>query len=139
MSEQEKLEGVRIFLDDVRKPEMCLSYMHRRIGKLSPIYGEKWTIVRNYEDFVKAVEKNFPDISHISFDHDLAIDHYDPTMLDLAGDAYNKLYDTFSERTGYDAALWLKAFYKARNEPLPVLFVHSLNPVGTRNIINVFK
>lgn len=122
---------VKIFLDDVRQPNQCLSYMHTRIGSLNPIYGEEWIVVRNYGEFTRAIEEHFPNISHISFDHDLADIHYDP----------NTQIESFEyqEETGYDCAKWMIKYYEDNNEPFPVLFVHSCNPVGTKNIINLFK
>lgn len=129
---------VKIFLDDYRVPTDCLGYMYTRIGNLNPIYSEEWIVVKNYNEFVKAVQENYPNISHISFDHDLADEHYSPAM--VHDDDYNDLAETFTERTGLDCAKWLKDYYEADPETsLPVLFVHSMNPVGTKNIINLFK
>jgi len=121
----------KIFLDDIRQPNECAKYMHTRIGKYNSIYLEDWVIVRNYDEFVLEVSKNFPNISHISFDHDLADIHYDPST--------GKESFEYDEKTGYDAAKWLKDYYKNNAHPLPILYVHSMNPVGTQNIINVFK
>lgn len=121
---------MKVFLDDIRNPEEAATYMHARIGKLNPIYLENWMVVRNYEDFIHVVEKNFDSITHISFDHDLADEHYDHTTWE------NPMY---TEKTGLDCAKWLKQFYKEKETDLPVLFVHSMNPIGTQNIINVFK
>jgi spore germination protein YaaH len=105
--------------------------MQKRIGALNPIYLEDWNVVRNYKDFVEAVTNHIDEITHVSFDHDLADIHYDPTTW-REGFVYQ-------EETGHDCAVWLKNFYKERGKELPILFVHSMNPVGTQNIINVFK
>lgn len=40
-------------------------------------------------------------------------------------------------KSGYDCAIWIKDFYK--NKALPIMFVHSQNPIGVENIINLFK
>lgn len=119
---------MKIFLDDVREPRDCLGYMYTRIGLLNPIYLEEWQVVKNYDEFLDFVSKNSDKITHISFDHDLADEHY------ISDDTQN-----YTEKTGYDCAVWLKNYYKENNLDLPVMFVHSMNPGGTQNIINVFK
>jgi hypothetical protein len=42
---------------------------------------------------------------------------------------------TFSEKTGYDCAKWLVNFCMDNNLKLPEYYVHSMNPVGRRNIL----
>jgi hypothetical protein len=111
--------------------------MHTRIGKLNPIYLTEWKIVRNYDEFVKAVEKHYTEITHISFDHDLADIHYAAPMTGSEEDYYNAVSN--GEKTGKHCAIWLKDFYTEKNHPLPEMYVHSMNPVGTQAIINVFK
>lgn len=129
---------MKIFLDDIRIPFDCISYMYRRIGKDNVLYSEGgWSIVRNYDDFVEIVTQNIDKITHISFDHDLADDHYTGEMYKSAEEYYKSIEGT--ERTGYDCAKWLKQFYQEKGKQLPTMFVHSMNPVGTENIINVFK
>lgn len=128
---------MKIFLDDIREPQDCLFYMNRRIGSLNTIYLEDWIVVRNYDEFVNTITNNIDKITHVSFDHDLADEHYDPKMLDTEN--YNQLYDSFNEKTGYDCAKWLKEYYQESNKELPVMFVHSMNPTGTNNIVNLFK
>ena len=53
--------------------------------------------------------------------------------------AYDELYSDFKEKTGYDCAKWLKAFYEEKEKMLPAIIVHSMNPVGTQNIVKVFR
>lgn len=122
---------MKIFLDDIRFPVDCVGYMHRRIGDKNPIYLEEWVIVRNYKEFVKAVSENFQAITHISFDHDLADIHYDPKT-------WRESF-AYHEETGYDCARWLLLFYREHNKELPIMFVHSMNPVGTERIIKLFR
>lgn len=50
-----------------------------------------------------------------------------------------KYSEQVSEKTGYHCAKWMKDSYEENKIELPVMFVHSMNPVGTDNIINVFK
>lgn len=93
---------MKIFLDDIRDPPR----------------GE-WLVVRNYNDFVNAVELN-KIITHMSFDHDLGEE---------------------DERTGYDAAKWF--IEECIDNPvlgihLEIITVHSANPVGAKNIYGIF-
>lgn len=130
---------MKLFLDDIRAPFECAQYMHKRIGKLNPIYLEgEWYIVKNYDQFVKAISLYHKTITHISFDHDLADMHYHESM-DQGKEAYEDHLKTVTEKTGYNCAKFMKDFYDRFAIDYPVLFVHSMNPVGTENIINLFK
>ncbi len=40
--------------------------------------------------------------------------------------------------TGYDCALWMRDFYLDKGLELPDILVHSMNPLGTVNIEQVF-
>lgn len=124
---------MRIFLDDFRLPHDCVTYMQARIGKLNPIYLQEWLVVKNYDEFVKAVSENIDIITHVSFDHDLADEHYAPETWATGGDYM------YTEKTGAECAKWMKEFYKKNQTDLPIIFVHSMNPIGTQNIINAFK
>lgn len=99
----------KLFLDDCRS-----------------IPDSSWDVVRSYKEFVEFIEKNgVPDI--ISFDHDLAFEHY-PFSEESPG--LEIPYDKYTEKTGYDCAKWL-----IENDKLPTkYFVHSMNPVGKANI-----
>jgi hypothetical protein len=125
---------MKLFLDDYRMPADCTQYMYQRIGNLNPVYLQEWIIVKNYEQFVQCVKDNYGSITHVSFDHDLADVHYSQEYNDMP-----ELYDTCQEKTGLHCAIWLKQFYKENNVELPIIFVHSMNPVGTQNIIETFK
>ena len=100
MKENKKIIQLpKLYLDDVRNPKT-----------------NGWTIVRNYEEFVKHIEQNgLPD--EISFDHDLGEDI----------------------KTGYDCAKWLCNYCWTNGIPIPTYNVHSANPVGRDNIIGVLK
>lgn len=129
---------VKIFLDDIRFPKDCLSYMYRRIGKDNPIYLEDWVVVRNYNEFVTAINENFPNISHISFDHDLT-DEYMQDYHKNQGNGEDMIdYSSFKEKTGVDCAKYVKGIYNKNEIPYPIIYVHSMNPIGTQNIINIF-
>jgi len=96
----------KLFLDDIRFPATS-----------------DWIIARNMDDAVWYI-KNHGVPFFISFDHDLAADHY------IIGDG---------EKTGYTFAKWLTTYVSERNITLPANFdfyVHSMNPVGANNIRN---
>lgn len=135
---ENKQTSMKLFLDDIRDPIQCSTYMHTRIGALNPIYAQEWTIVRNYDQFVKAINDHYNQISHISYDHDLAEAHYHESMYH-GNTVYTKYLETISEKTGYDCAKYMKEFYDERQLEYPIMFVHSMNPVGTENIINLFN
>ena len=119
-----------IFLDDVRVPKDVVWV------KLPLV---EWTIIRNYNDFVKYITlTGLP--SFVTFDHDLADEHYRPSMYAPDGH-YNNYYTdgTFKERTGYDCAKWLVNYCMEKNLKVPQYTVHSMNPVGKNNIINYIE
>lgn len=129
---------MKVFLDDKRIPEECIKHMHLSIGKLNSIYLEDWTVVRNYLEFTKVISENIDIITHISFDHDLGDDQFD--NLRLKGFSKKKIrYLKQQCSSGYDCAKWMKEFYKKRETSLPIIFVHSMNPVGKENIIKLFN
>jgi hypothetical protein len=124
--------GYNLFLDDVRMPKDTFDYM-----KL-PIYiSVDWSIVRNYYAFVQIIEgKGIPDI--ISFDHDLADEHYDPKI--VGTESYEQIYDMFDEKTGYHCAKWLIDYCIDNNKKLPAdILIHSMNPAGSMNIKSLFE
>ena len=131
---------MKLFLDDIRCPSECTSYMHQRISELNPIYLEgKWFIVRNYNEFIEAIITYSSKITHVSFDHDLADAHYHETMEqgELQYEEYLRL--STKEKTGYECALFMKQYYDENNLKLPVIFIHSMNPVGVERIKKVFN
>jgi hypothetical protein len=103
-----------LFLDDFRDPRVLKDL-------------RTWVIVRNYNDFVKIItERGLPDL--ISFDHDLSFEHYPTTESDIPD------YNTYKEKTGYHCASWLIDYCLHNDKPLPEWQVHSMNPVGRKNI-----
>jgi hypothetical protein len=130
---------MKIFLDDYRQPHDCLKYMHMRIGSDNLIYqAGDWLIVKNYPQFVNAIEKyGLPEL--ISFDHDLADGHYHANMqegvLNYMGDSFNDDYN----KTGYHCAQWLVTYCMDKGALLPDFIVHSMNPVGTENILSLLR
>ncbi len=100
MKENKKITQLpKLYLDDIRSPK-----------------SDGWTIVRDYDEFVKFIEKNgLPD--EISFDHDLGE----------------------NTKTGYDCAKWLCEYCWMNGIPIPPYNVHSANPVGRDNIIGILQ
>ncbi len=114
-----------LFLDDIRYPIEAYRYTKQDI-----FLRRDWHIVRNYDQFVSRIlEKGLPEM--ISFDHDLADEHY------LKSDAGELV-----EKTGYDCAKWLVEYCMENYLNLPKFYCHSMNPVGKENIerlLNNFK
>lgn len=127
-----------LFLDDFRNPIDCVNYMRLRVEDSAMYSREKWIVVRDYKEFVNYITENgLPDF--ISFDHDLAEEHYDPSMY-LTN--YNDIAKSFKEKTGMDCAKWLVDYCLDNEKKLPNFVVHSMNPAGTKNInslLNDFK
>lgn len=105
----------RLYLDDKRIPLKELEFI----------------VVRNYNEFVDYIQtEGVPDL--ISFDHDLADEHVEDYLQDPVDGKLN--YDTYQEKTGYDAAKWIIDFCEETGASLPISYVHSQNTVGALNI-----
>lgn len=108
----------RIYLDDFRTP-------------VDPI----WEVVRNQEQFIKALERIKDEKIIISFDHDLD----SSAMEDYFKYQHKGIqfidYEKILEPTGLDCARYLISSGKWKN--LASYYVHSANPMGTDNIINL--
>lgn len=113
-----------LFLDDVRMPEDVANYIFP--VELRLLYRlNEWKIVRSHKEFVAhIVMHGLPGM--ISFDHDLADSHYEPETW-----KEDHIYD---EETGYDCAKWLVDHCLKNKKDLPDFLVHSMNPVGSKNI-----
>ena len=99
-----------------------------------PTEGE-WEVVKNYDEFVAHIRLNgLENYEVISLDHDLGesamIEYYTNTKPNFELD-----YKRIEEKTGYDCAKWLVSESIAKNIPLPQIYVHSANPIGSANII----
>lgn len=104
-----------LFLDDVRNPNKFLDDIR------------SWEIVRNHAEFTRIIQqRGLPQF--ISFDHDLAFEHYDSSETEY-----------YVEKTGYDCAKWLIEYCMKTHQQLPEWQVHSMNPVGKVNIENLLK
>lgn len=113
----------KLFLDDERFP--------RQVNwvELPSLNDWDWVIVRNYDEFVNTIkEKGLPEF--VTFDHDLAFEHYK--------EGYSGLppkYDQYKELTGYHCAEWLIYYCIDTGQELPDWQVHSMSPVGKLNIM----
>lgn len=115
-----------LFLDDIRYPDMAYPYTQRLDYLLL-----KWQTVRSYDEFVRHIKKNgLPEL--VSFDHDLADEHYDDSM--YRGEEYNKNYETFKEKTGYECVKWLVDHCIETGLPFPKWYLHTMNPIGKENM-----
>lgn len=125
-----------LWLDDYRDPfDKKIDWM-----VFSPIGRNVNVIwVKTYDEFVNYITNHgLPD--GISFDHDLADEHYRESMYDKDGHYSNYYNDgTFKEKTGYDCAKWLTNYCLQNNIQIPTYGVHSANPIGKQNIISILE
>jgi len=111
-------ERIWLYLDDVRTP-----------------LDEKWEVVTNYDEFVSHIKMNGLDSYEvISLDHDLG----ETAMKEYYNNAkpnFQLDYNNIKEKTGMDCARWLISESMTSGIPLPQIYVHSANPIGSANII----
>ena len=109
---------MRLYLDDVRTPK-----------------DSGWEVVRSYDEFIKHIQLNRLDAYEvISLDHDLgdtAMDEY----FNNVRDNYKIDYTNITEKTGLDCAKWLVNESMTSKIPLPQIYTHSANPIGSANIM----
>lgn len=127
---------MKIYLedDDKRTPQACKVWMPQ-----PEYFLDDWVRVRSYLEFEQLLNKlisegKYNEIDLISFDHDLADEHYTSDMW-KGKDYYNKHYNSFKEKTGLSCAQLLVDKCLDHNLKLPRYYVHSLNPVGGPNIL----
>ena len=125
----------KLFLDDIRIPKDAIGLVP---SNMNQFYWENdWDVVKNYSEFCDYIQKyGSPDF--VSFDHDLADDHYNDLFSDenwSKNDTDVVLkYDDYKEKTGYECAKWLVDYSLENGLQLPDYVVHSANPVGKKNI-----
>jgi hypothetical protein len=109
---------VKIYLDDVRTPE-----------------ESEWVVVRDYHQFVNLINKiGLNNIDVISLDHDLG----DTAMVEYYNnvkDNYSLDYNNIKEMTGYDCCKFLVNKSIDDNLMLPLVVIHSANPIGSSNMM----
>lgn len=113
-----KIEKLRLYLDDIRTP-----------------INDEWIVVRNYEEFISEIKKwGLERFEVISLDHDLG----DSAMVEYYNNVkpnYDLDYNNILEKTGYDAAKFLVAESMNKKIPLPQIYIHSANPIGSANMM----
>lgn len=126
------MKTYNLFLDDFRHPYDCVNYMiePRPYAKL------EWVIVRNYQEFIDEIQSRFnagefPEV--VSFDHDLAEEHYDGSMYSGV-ETYNKTAQRFTEPTGKECADWLVQFCIDNSVNMPNCLFHTMNPAGKERL-----
>jgi hypothetical protein len=111
-------EKMYLYLDDVR----------------IPTEGD-WEVVRNYDEFVAHIKMNgLESYEVISLDHDLGESAMQEYYTNVKPN-YELDYKRIDEKTGMDCARFLVAESITKNIPLPQIYVHSANPIGTHNIL----
>ncbi len=109
---------IMLYLDDIRTPN-----------------DKEWIVVRNYEQFVSRINQHgLENIEVISLDHDLG----DSAMVEYYNnvkDNYTLDYNNISEKTGYDACKFIVNRSIETGIPLPQIYVHSANPIGSGNMM----
>jgi hypothetical protein len=103
------ISNYNLFLDDNRIPT--------HVTWVDIPKDQHYSVVRNYQEFVDIITlRGLP--KFVCYDHDLN---------DIP-------YDSYTEKTGYDAAKWLVDYCMKKGVKHPPYVVHSMNPVGKRNI-----
>ena len=113
-----KKEKIWLYLDDVRTPK-----------------DDRWKVVRSYDELVAHIKMNgLENYEVISLDHDLG----DTAMNEYYNNVhpnYTLDYNNITEKTGLDCAKFLVAESMNTKIPLPQIYVHSANPIGSANIM----
>lgn len=112
-------QKIWLYLDDVRTPTT-----------------ENWKVVRNYDEFVSDIMLNgLENYEVISLDHDLG----EESMYEYYTNVKNNFtlnYDNIvNEKTGMDCAKFLVSKSMEKGIPLPQIYVHSANPIGSANMM----
>jgi hypothetical protein len=109
---------LRLYLDDIRTP-----------------VDDDWIVVRNYDEFVAQIKLNgLGNFEVISLDHDLG----EGAMVEYYTNVKNNYtldYNNINERTGMDCCRYLVSESMNEKIPLPQIYVHSANPIGSANMM----
>lgn len=118
-----------LWLDDIRDPND--DFFKPFVALYNPFLNQEHKIiwVKNFDEFQDYVINHSAWIDAISFDHDLAPEHYD---------SYIDSMD-YEEKTGYDCLKWLCNYCYDEFIGLPKCIFHTANPVGKENMINYLK
>ena len=109
---------LRLYLDDIRTP-----------------VDNDWIVVRNYDEFVAQLKLNgLGNFEVISLDHDLG----EGAMVEYYTNVKNNYmldYNNIEERTGMDCCRYLVSESMNEKIPLPQVYIHSANPIGSANMM----
>jgi len=123
----ERKNKIKLYLDDVRTPKDPNNAWVDGIPQ--------WEVVRSYDEFVAHIKLNGLDAYEvISLDHDLG----DSAMNEYYNNVhpnYTLDYSNIKEKTGMDCAKWLVMESMRTGIPLPQIYTHSANPIGSANIM----
>lgn len=124
--------SLNIFLDDERKPSQ-VTWVELPLVE--------WLVVKNYDAFVKAVLA-FGIPKFVSFDHDLADEHYQEyaRAIHAANPEFGVFhYEKMKEKTGMECVKWLVDYCLRKGQPFPEYTVHTMNVIGRENIISYIE
>ena len=114
-----KIEKKRLYLDDVRIPK-----------------SEDWVVVKNYEQFVSKIRFDGLDsFEVISLDHDLGEESMIEYYTNVKNNYQLNYENIVNEKTGYDCCKFLVSESMSKNIPLPQIYIHSANPIGSANMM----
>jgi hypothetical protein len=109
---------LRLYLDDIRTP-----------------VDDDWIVVRNYDEFVSQIKLHgLGNFEVISLDHDLG----EGAMIEYYTNVKNNYmldYNNINERTGMDCCHYLVSESMNLKIPLPQIYIHSANPIGSANMM----
>lgn len=109
---------IKLYLDDIRTPS-----------------DKEWEVVRTFEEFVKHIQQvGLENYDVISLDHDLGDSAIQEYILNGSPN-YTLDYNNILEKTGMDCAKFLVAESMSTSIPLPQIYVHSANPIGSANMM----
>lgn len=109
---------IKLYLDDIRTP-----------------LDKEWEVVRTFEEFVKHIQQvGLENYDVISLDHDLGDSAIQEYILNGSPN-YTLDYNNILEKTGMDCARFLVAESMSTSIPLPQIYVHSANPIGSANMM----
>ena len=109
---------IKLYLDDIRTP-----------------LDKEWEVVRTFEEFVKHIQQvGLENYDVISLDHDLGDSAIQEYILNGSPN-YTLDYSNILEKTGMDCAKFLVAESMSTSIPLPQIYVHSANPIGSANMM----
>ncbi len=116
-----------LFLDDSLSPKDIWGTTK------NPDYAVyNWVTVKDHESFITHIEENGIPF-RVSFDHNLCDEHETHV-------GRRKIpYDAYTERTGYDCALWLIEYCIDNQILLPKWKVHAAAGSGRNNIESVLN